>query len=101
MRPIRLVRIRLVPICGFHGVARNPHRVDANDDWCANLDGTFETDLAATPEILDLQRLAFRKTHEHHGSVPFQAVNHVRVLKREPTTNLRHWHIGTRREEAT
>jgi hypothetical protein len=36
--PTGHMSIRLVAICGFHCVSRNPHRVDTNDDRCADLD---------------------------------------------------------------
>jgi hypothetical protein len=88
--------MQLVPVCGLDCISRDAHRVHADDNWCANLDRTFQADLCVTPEILDLQRFAFRKTNENNGPITFQAVHTVRILESEPTTDLRHWHIGTR-----
>jgi len=98
---LRTVPIRLVAISEVDYIAGDPHRIDADNDGRANLYGEFQTDFAATPEVLDLQGLAFWKANENDSSITFQAVNPIGVFKAEPTTNLCNRHVRTRRQEAT
>jgi hypothetical protein len=78
------------------------HRIQANDDWRARIEGQLVADLPAAEQLTEQTALAGRQSDEDVGPVDLDG-GHVVIGAVDPETppQLVHRHVGPALDEAT